>query len=349
VTLDRGNFSVDLDALAANYHTIRAQAAGAEVRPVVKADGYGLGAAPVARRLYAEGARAFFVARLSEGEALRAALPQSDAVIHVLDGVLAGTESRLTDARLSPVLSSLDQARVWRGAPAPLHVDTGMNRLGVSADDALALAKSGFRPSLIMSHLGCAEDPDHPRNAEQLARFLPVRETFPDAPASLAASGGIFLGPRYRFEAVRPGISLYGGGPREVPDPRIRAVVTLTAPVLQIHDLAAGEAVGYGAMFRAPRAMRVAIVGMGYADGIIRASHRSAAAFLNGAPAPFAAVTMDLIALDIDRCPGVKIGDHAELLGANAPLDDLARASGSVAHECLVHLGRRAQRTYLGA
>ena len=348
MTLDRGSFVVDLDALAANYHTIEAQAAGAEVRPVVKADGYGLGAGPVARRLYAEGARAFFVARLGEGEALRAALPQADATIHVLDGALPGTATRLDDARLSPVLSSLDQARAWQGPPAALHVDTGMNRLGVSVDDALTLAKEGFRPSLIMSHLGCAEDPDHPRNAEQLARFAPVRDAFPDAPASLAASGGTFLGPDYRFDAVRPGISLYGGGPREVPDPRIEAVVTLTAPVLQLHDLAAGEAVGYGAMFRAPRAMRIAIVGMGYADGIIRAAHRSAAAFLNGAAAPFAAVTMDLIALDIGRCPGVRIGDRAELLGPNALLDDLARASGSVAHECLVHLGRRAQRTYLG-
>ena len=348
MNLERGTFSVDLDALAANFHTLRAEAAGADVCPVVKADGYGLGAGPVAKRLYAEGARAFFVARLGEGEALRAALPQPDATIHVLDGALPGSEARLRDARLSPVLNSVDQARAWAGPPAPLHVDTGMNRLGVSVDEALGLAKSGFRPALVMSHLGCAEDPGHPRNAEQLARFLPVREAYSDVPASLAASGGTFLGPDYRFDAVRPGISLYGGGPRETPDARIRAVVTLTAPVLQLHDLAAGEAVGYGAMFRAPRAMRIAIVGMGYADGIIRAAHRGAKAFLNGALAPFAAVTMDLIALDIDACRSVKIGDRAELLGPNAPLDDLARASGSVAHECLVHLGRRAQRTYLG-
>jgi alanine racemase len=339
---------VDLDALAANFHTLAAEAAGAQVCPVVKADGYGLGAVPVAQRLYGEGARAFFVARLSEGEALRAALPQPDAVIHILDGAPAGSESRLLAARLSPVLSSLNQARAWSGPAAALHVDTGMNRLGVGVDDALTLAKSGFRPSLIMSHLGRAEDPGQARNTDQLARFRPVRDAFPDALASLAASAGIFLGADYRFEAVRPGISLYGGGPREVPDPRIQAVATLTAPVLQVCDLKAGEAVGYGTMFTAPHPMRIAVVGAGYADGIIRAAHRTAHAFVTGAVAPFVVVTMDLIALDISACPDVKIGDEAELLGPNALLDDLAKASGSVAHECLVHLGRRAQRTYLG-
>jgi alanine racemase len=339
---------VDLDALAANFHTVAAHAAGAQVCPVVKADGYGLGAARVSQRLYAEGARAFFVARLSEGEALRAALPQSDAVIHVLDGAPAGSESRLLAARLSPVLSSLDQARAWTGPAAALHADTGMNRLGVSVDEALTLAKGGFRPSLIMSHLGRAEDPAQARNAEQLARFASVRDAFPDAPASLAASAGIFLGADYRFEAVRPGISLYGGGPREVPDPRIKAVATLTAPVLQVRDLRAGEAVGYGTMFTAPHAMRIAVVGAGYADGIIRAAHKTAKAFVAEAVAPFVVVTMDLIALDISIGPEVRVGDEAELLGPNALLDDLAAASGSVAHECLVHLGRRAQRSYLG-
>jgi alanine racemase len=348
VTLTHATLSVDLDALAANFHTVSREAAGAQVCPVVKADGYGLGAAEVSRRLYAEGARAFFVARLHEGEVLRQALPQADAVIHVLDGAPAGSETRLIAARLSPVLNSLNQARAWTGPAAALHVDTGMNRLGVGVDDALAMAKAGFRPSLIMSHLGSAEDPAHPRNAEQLARFRPVRDAFPDAPASLAASGGAFLGPDYRFEAVRIGISLYGGGPREVPDPRIQAVATLTAPVLQIRDLKAGEAVGYGAMFTAPRPMRIALVGAGYADGIIRAAHRTARAHLNGAAAPFVVVTMDLIALDISDRLDVKVGDQAQLLGPDALLDDLAKASGSVAHECLVHLGRRAQRTYLG-
>ncbi len=348
MNLDSATLTVDLDALAANYHTLCGEAAGAAVCPVVKADGYGLGAAAVSRRLHAEGARTFFVARLHEGEALRAALPHANATIRVLDGAPAGTHDRLRAANLIPVLNSIDQAEAWTGPPAALHVDTGMNRLGVGVDDALALAKAGFAPSLIMSHLGRAEDPDQPRNAGQLARFLPVRHAFAAAPASLAASAGIFLGPDYRFDAVRPGISLYGGGPRETPDARIRAVATLTAPVLQLRDLKAGEAVGYGAMFTAPHAMRIALVGAGYADGVIRASHRSAEAFVDGASARIIVVTMDLMAIDVTDRPSVKVGDAAELLGANAPLDNLAAASGSVAHECLVHLGRRAQRAYLG-
>ena len=193
-----------------------------------------------------------------------------------------------------------------------------------------------------------AEEPAQARIGEQLARFAQVRAALPDTPASLAASAGIFLGPGYRFEAVRPGISLYGGGPREVPHPSIRAVATLHAPILQLRDLKAGEAVGYGAMFTAPRAMRIALIGAGYADGIIRRSHRAAKAWLDGCVLPFVVVTMDLIAVDIGDCPQAKVGDAVELLGANAPLDDLAKASGSVAHECLVHLSQRAQRTYLG-
>ena len=339
--------TIDLDALAANFHTLRGEAAGADVCPVVKADGYGLGAEQVSRRLWAEGARSFFVARIEEGERLRAALPETDAVIHVLDGAPAGCEARLLAARLSPVLTSVEQAIAWSGTPAALHVDTGMNRLGVTPDEAIALAASGFRPSLVLSHLGCADDPSQSRNAEQLGRFCRARAAFPDAPASLAASAGIFLGADYRFEAVRPGISLYGGGPRETPDARIRAVATLEAPVLQLRDLKAGEAVGYGTMFTAPRAMRIAIVGAGYADGIIRQSHRTARAWLARTYAPFVVVTMDLIAVDISGIDGVKLADACELLGPHALLDDLAHASDSVAHECLVHLSQRAMRVYL--
>ena len=338
--------TIDLDALAANFHTLQREAAGADVCPVVKADGYGLGAAAVSARLYAEGARSFFVARLEEGESLRASLP--DATIHVLDGMTAGTQARLEAARLSPVLNSVEQAQSWNGPPAALHVDTGMNRLGVSVEEALALAKSGFRPALLMSHLGRADDPSQPRNSQQLARFRILRDAFPDAPASLAASAGIFLGPDYRFEAVRPGISLYGGGPREVPHPDIRAVASLHAPILQLRDLKAGEAVGYGSMFTAPHAMRIAVVSAGYADGIIRRSHRAAKAWLDGCVLPFVVVTMDLIAVDIGDCSQAKVGDLVELLGPNAPLDDLAKASDSVAHECLVHLSQRAKRVYSG-
>ena len=344
--------SVDLDALAANYAAIAREAAGATLAPVVKADGYGLGAGPVARRLRAEGARSFFVARVSEGEALRAALGERETEIFILDGATPGSQPHLAEAALTPVLSTTDQAAYWReagGAGAfALHVDTGMNRLGVSLDQAEALARAGLSPDLVMSHLGAAAEPEHPRNTAQLARFAIARALFPDARASLSASAGIFLGPDYRFDLVRPGISLYGGGPRERPDPRIAAVATLDAPILQIRDLKAGEQIGYGAMFTAPRTMRVAVAGAGYADGVLRTSHAKGAAWIDGARAPFLVVTMDMIVIDLAACPKAKIGDRVELLGPHAPLDELAAAASSVAHEILVRLGARARRSYVG-
>jgi alanine racemase len=179
-----------------------------------------------------------------------------------------------------------------------------------------------------------------------LAHFLFVRAAFPHARASLAASSGIYLGPDYAFDMVRPGISLFGGGPLEVPDPRFSAVAILEADTLQIRDLKRGEAAGYGSMFTAPHDLRMAIVGAGYADGIIRAAHGGGYGVVHGVRCPFTIVTMDLIGLDVSAVPGVKIGDPVELLGPNALLDDLAKAAGSVAHECLVRLGGRAERTY---
>ena len=343
--------TIDLDALAANYACIRAEAAGAAVAPVVKADGYGLGAGVVAGRLWAEGARSFFTARLSEGEALRAALGARPAEILILDGAVSGAAPRLAAAALTPVLSTVEQAAYWRaegGGPAALHVDTGMNRVGVSPDEAEIIARSGLPIALVMSHLGNAAEPDDPRNAAQLARFAPTRDLFPNARASLAASSGAFLGPDYRFDLVRPGISLYGGGPRDRPDPRIAAVASLDAPILQVRDLKPGDRLGYGAMFTAPRAMRVAIVGAGYADGVLRTAHARGTAWTGGAPAPFLIVSMDLIALDVSAQPGVRTGDRVELLGPHAPLDDLAAAAGSVAHELLVRISARAERRYLG-
>jgi alanine racemase len=349
--LAEASLTIDLDALAANHACVSKEAAGAATAPVVKGDGYGLGAAPVAKRLWSEGARTFFVARLSEGEALRAALGSRQAEILVLDGATPGTQPRLAAAGLTPVLSTAEQAAYWRradGRPAALHVDTGMHRLGVSLDEAEALARSGLPVSLLMSHLGCAAEPAHPRNAAQLQRFRVARALFPGAPASLAASAGAFLGPDYRFDMVRPGVSLYGGGPEERPDPRLAAVATLHAPILQIHDLRPGDSVGYGTMFTAARPMRVAVLGGGYADGVLRTSHAQGAGWIEGAAAPFLIVSMDMIVVDLTGAPQAKAGDRVELLGPHAQLDDLAKAASSVAHEILVRISPRAHRRYVG-
>ena len=350
--------TIDLGALAQNYRTLAAEAAGAEVAPVVKADGYGLGAAQVADRLWAEGARRFFVARLAEGEALRTSLgPGRPATIYVLDGLTAGGGARLAAAQLTPVLSSLPQAgeaaalarTMDRPLPCALHVDTGMNRQGLTPNEARALADSadrlrGLDVELVMSHLGSAADPADPQNAAQLERFSRVRRLFPEARASLAASAGVFLGAEYRFDLVRPGVSLYGGGPLERPDPRIRAVATLTAPVLDIRTAPAGERLGYGAGVTLARTTRLAIVGAGYADGIDRGARGYA--WAAGARRRHLIVNMDLLAIDIGEAE-IAIGEPVELLGPNALLDDLATASGTVAHEVLVRLGRRGERAYL--
>jgi alanine racemase len=353
--------TIDLDALAHNYAVLGAQAAGAEVAPVLKGDAYGLGAPQVGRRLWAEGARRFFVARLSEGEALRAALgPQRPCVIHVLDGMPAGTGERIAAANLTPVLTSLPQiesaavfaAQSGRDLNVGLHIDTGMNRQGLTPADARALAQSpdrlrGLEVELVMSHLGSATEPQSPRNRAQLETFAPLRALFPGARASLAASGGVFLGPDYRFDIVRPGVSLYGGGPFERPHPDLKPVAIFEAPILDIRTIAPGEMLGYGGSVVIQRPTRVAMVAAGYADGLIRAGKSGGAGWFAGAARPFLIINMDLIAMEIGDAPAAP-GQMVELMGANALIDDLAEAAGTVAHECLVRLSERAERIYLG-
>lgn len=339
--------TIDLAALAHNYRVLQIASGKAQVAPVLKADGYGLGAVALAQRLLAAGATRFFVARVVEGEALRAGLGDTPAEIIILDGAPLGMVDRLQAARLTPALSTLEQARSWDGPPAVLHVDTGMNRLGVSVAQARALADEGFACALVMSHLGNGNDPEDPRNTEQLALFQEATSLFPGAAASLAASAGVYLGADYLFDVTRPGISLFGGGPREVPHPDFKAVATLETPILQLRDLQPGDRVAYGSMFTADRPMRIAVLGAGYADGIIRRTYSGAKGWLRGAATPFVSVSMDLITVDVSHCPDARVGDPVELLGANARLDDLAAAAGSVAHECLVRLSSRAERVYI--
>lgn len=347
--MSQARLTIDLDALARNFHTLAGWAQGAEVAPVLKADAYGLGAGPVARRLAREGARSFYVARLSEGEALRAAVGPGPAVL-VLDGLTPGDEGRLAAAALTPVLLSLPQverARAW-GGPAALHVDTGMNRSGLRLGELEGVDLAGLDVRGLLSHLGSAHDPADPRNALQLQRLEAAKARFPGLPVSLAASAGAALGVAFRFDQVRPGVSLFGGGPEETPDARLEAVATLTAPVLNVRDVAAGELIGYGSNRRAERPMRLAIVAAGYADGIIRRSGGVGQAWLAGAMRPVVLVNMDLTAIEIGDA-AVSEGDEAELLGRRVLLDDLAAWAGTVAHEILVRLSPRAERVYLGA
>lgn len=356
----QARLTIDLDALAQNYALIAAESVGAEVAAVVKADAYGLGVGPVARKLWAADCRKFFVARLAEGEALRRELgPDRLARIFVLDGFLPGTGPRLEAAALTPALATLPQvsaALAWAasrgGLEVALHVDTGMNRQGLTPAEAHSLAQApgalrGLDVVLLMSHLGSGTEPAEPRNSQQLAMFENIRPLFAGVPASLAASGGAFLGPSYRFDVVRPGISLYGGGPEERDDPRFKAVATLTAPILDVRNFAPGDRIGYGAQVRVDTPTRAVTLGAGYADGVIRASRADGYAWIAGARRRLLAVTMDLIIAEIGDA-SVTVGEHVELLGPNVRLDDVATAAGTVAHEILTRISPRAERVYLG-
>lgn len=354
----QARLGVDLDALAANHALLCSTAAGAEVAPVVKAEAYGLGAAPVARRLWAEGARSFFVARVSEGEDLRAALgPGRPARIYVLDGAPAGAMPRLQAAELTPVLNSLaqvEEASAWAGArgrvSVALHVDTGLNRLGLRVEEAEALVQGPDRLKrlelvLLMSHLACGPTPGHPMNRRQLERFKAVSTLFPGVRRSLANSAGTFLGADYHFDLVRPGITLYGGGPEERHDPRLAAVATLEAPILQVRAVPPGESVGYDATFTAQAPARVAIVPIGHADGLLRASAGHGFVFFDGARRPIlGSVSMDLVAVDVTGCEAARPGAMAEIIGPNALVDDVAKAAGTISYEILVRLSSRAER-----
>ena len=352
--------TIDLDALAANYAALRARAGGAELAPAVKADGYGLGAAQVADRLWSEGARSFYVARLAEGVALREALGDRDATIHVLDGATPGSGDTLEGARLIPVLNSLPQVEAWNAQAragrlkAALHIDTGMNRLGLRPEELKVLVAAFDRLKrldidLVISHLACADEPAHPLNATQLERFQGAIALLPNARRSLANSAGIFLGEAFRFDQARPGVSLYGGGPEGRPHPEIRAVATVEAPILQVRVVPRGESIGYGAGWTATETTRVAIIAAGYADGVPRAAYPRGAVWFDGALRPMLGrVSMDLIAVDITDCDAARPGAMVELFGPNLSVDDAAEAAGTSAYERLTRLTLRATRRYVG-
>lgn len=336
--------TVDLDALARNFRTL-GEAAGAPVHPVVKADAYGLGAEACARRLMKEGARTFFVARLAEGEALRRALG-SEPVIYVLDG-LHEEADRFRAAGLRPVLNQPGQLNGWLGSgggPAGLQIDTGMNRLGFHPQEA---PEPFAGLELVMSHLACADDPAQPMNARQRDAFAGLGERYPGLVRSLANSGGCFLGRDYVFDAVRPGISLYGGGPQGRPDRRIAPVASLTAEVLQLREVSAAESIGYSRGHVADQPMRIATVAAGYADGLLRSYSCGGQVFVSGGLRPIVGrVSMDVSAVDVTGLD-LRVGDAVEFYGPNRMLDDAAAAAGTISYELLTSIAARVPRRYV--
>jgi alanine racemase len=338
--------TVDLSALTANFHTLE-RLGGAPVHPVVKADAYGLGAAAIARKLMLEGAGTFFVARLAEGEALRQTLG-SRPIIYVMDGCGPHDILRLQAAQLRPVLNTPEQIRRWLGSDGgacALHIDTGMNRLGVRPEDAPD-PFAGLE--MVLSHLACADDPYDAMNAAQRAAFELVSRRYPGTIRSFANSGGVFLGPDYAFDALRPGISLYGGGPEGRPDRRLNPVAAFRAEVIQVRDVPEGETIGYARGFTAPQPRTVAIAAVGYADGVLRSNSPDGKVWVADELRPILGrVSMDLLAVDVTDL-AVRAGDPIELFGPNRPIDDAAADCGTIAYELLTSVNPRVPRVYVG-
>ncbi len=344
---------VDLGAIVANWRDLCARH-GAQVAGVVKADAYGLGAGPVARALRDAGCRMFFVAHLAEGLALRPALGAGPDIV-VLNGFPPGADG---GAGLLPVLNSLAdvQAHARAGSAALLHLDTGMARLGLDAAEQAALAAdagllAGLDLRFVMTHLACADEPEHPLNAIQATRFAEAcARIAPGVPRSFANSSGVFLDARFRSALARPGCALYGINPTPGAPNAMRQVVRLEAEVLQVRQIEAGDTVGYGASYTAAGPRRVATIAAGYADGYLRNLSGRSLALLHGVAVPLIGrVSMDLTTFDVTDVPLAAAGDRLLLIGGpeNTP-DDIAARAGTIGYEVLTSLGARYHRQYQG-
>ncbi|MBT6096484.1 MAG: alanine racemase [Rhodospirillaceae bacterium] len=352
--------TVDLDAIVSNYQLLRDSAKGAITAAVVKADAYGLGMARVAPALAAAGCEVFFVAHVSEGIQLRELLP--DTEIHILNGLLSGAEAAYGDHRLIPVLGSLNEVDRWiaQCGDTPLacdiHIDTGMLRLGLPADELNELAADPARlqcldVQLVMSHFASADVENTNQSARQLMAFRASREKLPMGRTNLANSAGIFLGAEYRGDVVRPGIALYGCNPTPWTENPMRPVITLSAQILQVRHVAPGETVSYGATHAVDKPSKIATVATGYADGYLRSLSDTGYGFISGIRVPvLGRVTMDMIMLDVseiaeDKCrPGMWV----ELIGSHVTVDDVAAAAGTIGHEIMTSIGARYHRRYIG-
>ena len=339
--------TVDLGAVVANWQALD-QMTECETAAVVKADGYGIGADRAARALARAGARTFFVAIAEEGAALREALGPGP-VINLFSGHMPGDTDMISDMNLAPMINSIDQlirhVEALPGHPFGVQLDTGMNRLGMEPAEWAAVRDVVLEqsPALIMSHLACADDPEHPMNLRQLDAFRDMTMGL-DVPLSLANTGGVLLGAKYHFDMTRPGIGTYGGFPFQAAQP----VVALSAPVIQCRTIEIGETVGYGNTFTADRETRIATISAGYADGLIRGMGPVTHLYFEDQPCPLAGrISMDLISVDITdlgRDP-----KHLDVLCEHQGVDDLAANAGTIGYEILTSLGTRYARRYIGA
>jgi alanine racemase len=361
--------TIDLAAIVSNWRSLRDRVAPAQCGGVVRANAFGAGIAPVAGALADAGCRAFFVAHVHEALTLRRVLPGTEFIIYTLNGIAGGREAAiaLRDSELRPIIGTFEELALWRSLsgtsanpalPMALQFSTGMNRLGFAPLEAAEVAQvlaatPGPQPDFVMSHFVSSEMPDDPVNAAQIAAFAEIRTHFPAIAGSLANSSGIFLPQEPYCDLVRPGYALYGGNPIPgLPNP-MRPVVHLQAPILQVRHVQPGDRAGYNGVWTATRRSRLAVIGVGYADGFLRSAggpSNPGFAMIGGTASPIAGrVSMDLLILDATDAPekAVHAGARAELLGTAITIDDLAERAGTIGYEILTSLGARYHRRYV--
>jgi alanine racemase len=361
-----GILTVDLEAIVANWRKLEKTAVPAECAAVIKADAYGCGVEPVARALAAAGCKTFFVATLDEARTAREALPSAE--LYVLDGFFQNCGDAFAKLNCRPVIGDLNELAEWDvfcrrsgwSGGAAIHIDTGMNRLGltlVEANGIVPRINAGDHGiTLVMSHLACAETLNHPLNAKQVATFREIASLYSGVPASLSNSSGIYLGPQFQFDMVRPGAALYGVNPTPEADNPMQSVVDLKARIVQLRNVERGDSVGYGGTWTARRPTKLAIVSAGYADGYFRAASandgtRGAEVVVAGKRCPVAGrISMDLMAIDITDLPDktARRGHMVTLIGEGISVDEVAHHFGTIGYEVLTSLGKRYARIYKG-
>lgn len=364
-----GRLTIDLRALVNNWRWLCEKAPKASVGVSLKADAYGLGLTQIGKTLAKAGCRQFFIANAHEGTILRRVV--ENAEIFVLSGLTERNAPHYVEASLTPVLNSLDDIEVWaewcrksgHRRPCALHIDTGMNRLGLTPEEALnfvddAELRHSVTENLIMSHLACADEGDHLKNAEQLATFNEVAARFEGGRKSLANSAGIILGEEFHYDICRAGVAIYGGEFSDIARP-LEPVATLEGRILQIREAGPGETVGYGGTAMLEKPTRIAITGLGYGDGVHRSASGSGVAmrsvtsgakgWIGGHRVPMVGrISMDLTAFDVSHVPESVLAEHSwiEFFGPNAPLTDFAKSAGTIDYEVLTGMGSRVHRIY---
>lgn len=351
--------TVDLSAIADNYRLLKKQLKNAECACVVKSNAYGLGVEEVAKTLLRAGAGKFFVATIDEAVNLRQILQSKD--IYIFHGFLKGQESALIENRLVPVLNSIEQVINWADyskktnlkMPCIIHIDTGMNRLGLSNNELDEFIEKNLQDYLdikyIMSHLACADVKDHPLNKKQLDEISRISKCFSGIPISFSNSFGVFLGKNYHFDLARPGMALYGLNPTPDRENPMKTTAFLSSKIIQIREIDTPSCVGYGATCELPAGARVATLPVGYADGYLRSLGNSAFCYFKKHKLPVVGrVSMDLIMVDISNVPNgqINVGDEIEIMGKNISADDLAKTAGTIGYEILTRLGARYKRFY---